>query len=294
LIYLVGSIFFSSYLALSFKVVERFNIPVFQAIVFNYITCVITGSVVNGTFPITQSSFNEPWMMWALIMGTMFIITFNLIGYTVQKIGVAVTSVAHKLSLVIPFAFSIYLYNETATWIKITGVAIALSAVVLTCLPPEKGETPAHKHISGWMMFLLPALLFLGSGFVDTMVKYVEQTYLNDLNNNAYLISAFATAGLIGAILLIGILAAGKQKFDKRSIIAGIAIGIPNYFSIWCLVKVLSLYQGNSSAIIPINNMSIVLFSSVVAFIVFKEHLSLINWMGIILAIGAIALIAFG
>jgi drug/metabolite transporter (DMT)-like permease len=294
LIYLVGSILFSSYLALSFKVVERFNIPVFQAIVFNYITCVITGSVVNGNFPVTQSSFNEPWMKWALIMGAMFIITFNLVGYTVQKIGVAVTSVAHKLSLIIPFAFSIYLYNETATWIKITGVVVALAAVVLTCIPPEKGETPAHKHISGLKMFLLPALLFLGSGFVDTMVKYVEQTYLNDLNNNAYLISAFATAGTIGLILLIGMLTTGKQKFDKRSIIAGIAIGIPNYFSIWCLVKVLSLYQGNSSAIIPINNMSIVLFSSVVAFIVFKEHLSVINWLGIILAIGAIALIAFG
>ncbi|MGI8598732.1 MAG: hypothetical protein ACR2KB_05690 [Chitinophagaceae bacterium] len=294
MIYLVGSILFSSYLALSFKVVERFNIPVFQAIVFNYITCVITGSVANGNFPVTQSSFTEPWMMWALIMGTMFIITFNLVGYTVQKIGVAVTSVAHKLSLVIPFAFSIYLYNETATWIKITGVVVALAAVVLTCIPPEKGETPAHKHISGLKMFLLPALLFLGSGFVDTMVKYVEQTYLNDLNNNAYLISAFATAGTIGLILLIGMLTTGKQKFDKRSIIAGIAIGIPNYFSIWCLVKVLSLYPGNSSAIIPINNMSIVLFSSVVAFIVFKEHLSVINWLGIILAIGAIALIAFG
>ena len=294
MIYLVGSILFSSYLGLSFKVVERFNIPVLQAIVFNYFTCVITGSVVNGNFPVKASSFNEPWMIWAFIMGTMFIITFNLVGYTVQKIGVAVTSVAFKLSLVIPFIFSIYLYNETVTWIKIAGVVVALAAVVLTCLPPEKGETPAHKHISAWMMFLLPALIFFGSGFVDTMVKYVEQTFLNDTNNNAYLISAFGTAAVMGLIFLAIMLATGRQKFDKRSIIAGIAIGIPNYFSIWCLVKVLSMYQGYSSAIIPINNMSIVLLSSVVAFIVFKEHLSKINWLGIILAIGAIALIAFG
>jgi uncharacterized membrane protein len=57
---------------------------------------------------------------------------------------------------------------------------------------------------------------------------------------------------------------------------------------------VLKEYQGQSSAIIPINNMGIVLFSSLAAFVLFKEKLSLINWMGILLAIGAIALIAFG
>jgi uncharacterized membrane protein len=69
---------------------------------------------------------------------------------------------------------------------------------------------------------------------------------------------------------------------------------VPNYFSIWCLVHVLKQYQGNSSAIIPINNMGIVLFSAVAAWVLFKEQLTTINWLGIVLALGAIALIAFG
>jgi uncharacterized membrane protein len=71
-------------------------------------------------------------------------------------------------------------------------------------------------------------------------------------------------------------------------------IGIPNYFSIWCLVQVLKDYQGNSSAILPINNMGIVLFSTVAAWIFFRERLSKLNWLGIILSIAAIAFIAFG
>jgi len=84
------------------------------------------------------------------------------------------------------------------------------------------------------------------------------------------------------------------MKFDKRAIAAGILIGVPNYFSIWCLLKVLKDFAGNSSAIIPINNMGIVLFSTIAAFLLFKENLSKLNWLGILLSIAAIALIAFG
>jgi uncharacterized membrane protein len=171
---------------------------------------------------------------------------------------------------------------------------IALAAVVLTCWPQKQDETAAHKHLPKSLTILVPVVLFISSGLLDTTIKYVEQTYINESNNNAYLIASFATAAVIGSIALLVAVLSGKQKFNPRSIIAGIAIGIPNYFSIWCLVHVLKQYQGNSSAIIPINNMGIVLFSSLVAWVVFKERLTPVNWMGIVLSLGAIALIAFG
>lgn len=285
---------FSSYLTLSFKVLERLGIPAFQAIVFNYLTCVVTGSIVNGSFPLSAESTEQTWFHWALVMGTTFIILFNLIAYTAQKIGIAVASVANKLSLVIPFAFSLYLYGEVATWIKITGIVLAVLAVFLTCYPSKKENGHPDKKASGSLLLLLPALLFLGSGLLDSLVKYVEQTYLNVGNSDAYLIASFATAGGIGSIVLLFLVLTRRQKFDKRSVLAGIAIGIPNYFSIWCLVRMLQAYQGNSSAVIPINNMGIVLFSSVVAWLLFKERLSALNWTGIALSLVAIGLIAFG
>lgn len=293
MLFLLGSIILTSWLTLSFKIVERFNIPVFQAIVFNYIACVITGSFVNGAFPVSGSTFAESWFKWSLLMGLMFVSIFNLVGITAQKMGVAVTSVANKLSLVIPFVFSIYLYNESTTWIKLAGIVIALAAVVLTCIPSASGLEPSGKpfHLSN---LFLPVVLFISSGLLDTLIKYVEQTELNDGNKNAYLITSFGVAAVLGSITLLFLLLTGKVKFDKRSILAGIMIGVPNYFSIWCLVRVLKDYQGNSSAIFPINNMGIVLFSTVAAWIFFKERLSTLNWLGIVLSIAAIALIAFG
>jgi drug/metabolite transporter (DMT)-like permease len=226
-------------------------------------------------------------------MGSIFISLFNVIGYTTQKLGVTVASVANKLSMVIPFAFSIYLYKEEPTWLKVAGVFLALVAIVFTCIPPKKDPKSYQKSL-GLLPIILPAVLFIGSGSLDTLVKYVEQNYLNASNSNAYLIASFATAGVLGIIALLITVLTGKQRFNPYSILAGILIGVPNYFSIWCLVKVLKDSPGNSSAIIPINNMGIVLFSSVMAALLFKERLSIINWIGILLAVGAIALIAFG
>ena len=82
--------------------------------------------------------------------------------------------------------------------------------------------------------------------------------------------------------------------FKVDQIIAGVCIGIPNYFSIWCLVHFLQDSPWETSASLPVNNMGIVLSSTLVAAIVFKEKLSVINWTGIALSAIAIYLIAFG
>ena len=294
MIYLFGSILFSSYLTLSFKVLQRLRINTLQAIVFNYIACVCTGSVVNGSFPVNKENIAAPWFVWALLMGAMFISIFNVIGFTTQKLGVAVASVANKLSMVIPFVFSIYLYHESSTVLKIAGIVVALIAVVLTCYPSEKNNE-SSQH-SKKLLLLLPVLLFVSSGLLDTLIVYVKNNFFirPEDNFNTFLITAFSVAATIGFLILLLQVATGRQSFSLKAILAGIIIGVPNYFSIWCLGKVITAYQGNSSAIIPVNNMGIVLFSAVAAWLLFKERLSFINWMGIILAIAAIALIAYG
>ncbi len=294
MLYLIGSIILTSYLTLSFKVLERFKISVLQAIVFNYWVCVAMGSVVNGSFPLNRAVAEHQWFRWACLMGLSFILLFNLIAFITQRIGVSVASVANKLSLVIPFLFSLYLYHENVTVIKVAGIVVALTAVVLTCWPKKRDVHMDKKKASPLLLFALPALLFVGSGLLDTMIKYVEQHYLDGTNQNAYLIASFASAAVIGSCWLAILFIMKKQRFDRRALLAGLLIGIPNYFSIWCLVQVLQRSPGESSAIIPINNMGIVLFSAVMAWLLFRERLSAINWAGILLAIAAIALIAFG
>lgn len=292
MIYLIGSIVLSSWLTLSFKFIERYRIPTLQAIVVNYFVCVITGALVQGDFPFSNTTLNEKWFPWALVMGTTFIVSFNIIGFTAQRMGVAVASVANKLSLVVPFLFSIYLYQESVTVLKVAGILLALVSVWLTSMPNATASPSGATHQK--QLLWLPVLLFVGSGLLDTMIKYVETSYLNTANQNAFLITAFLVAGLFGLMYMLLGIYRGNIQWDNRSLWAGLIIGVPNYFSIWCLVQVLKAYTGNSTAIIPVNNMGIVLFSTLMAMWLFREKLSAMNWTGIALAVIAIAMIAFG
>jgi drug/metabolite transporter (DMT)-like permease len=293
MLYLIGSILLTSYLTLAFKVCERYQVNIFQAIVFNYITCVITGSVVNGSFPVNAGVMATPWFKWACVMGVLFVSIFNIIGLTTQKIGVAVASVANKLSLIIPVVLSVYLYHETVAGWKLVGVILALVAVVLTCYQDRNQEAKKGNSLRKWEYFL-PFILFIGSGLLDALINHVQKQYVTEENKNAYLISGFLSAAVIGFTLLLIQYISGRQKFAFRHLLAGIIIGVPNYFSIWCLVRFLKQSPWQSSASIPVNNMGIVLFSSVVAWLFFKERLSKINWLGILLSLIAIYLIAFG
>ncbi|OQP51841.1 hypothetical protein A4H97_26935 [Niastella yeongjuensis] len=291
LIFLIASIVLTAWLTISFKIIDRLGINNLQAIVYNYTVCVITGSIVNGSFPVNAALVHQPWFAWALVMGACFISLFNLAAYTVQKIGVAAATVAYKLSMVIPFLFSLYLYHEKATILKFAGVALALLAVWFTTRPA--GGSKKSKQVS-WLLWAMPLLLFVGSGLLDAMIKYVEQAFINPANQNAYLISAFFVAASTGWLILFYLFATGQQKMSGRAVLAGIGIGVPNYFSIWTLLGALKGYANNSSAIIPINNMGIVLLTALVAWLIFKEKLSATNWLGIALSLGAIALIAYG
>ena len=296
MIFLIGSIILSSYLTIAFKVCDRFRIDKFQAIVFNYLACAVTGCVVSGTVPSFAESAASPWFAWALVMGAAFIVIFNLIALTVQKAGLAIASVASKLSLIIPFVFSILFYNDPAIPMKIVGVILALVAVVLTLYPhPSPAETGAGKTSTfNLQVILLPFVVFVTTGLLDTLIKYVEQYFITPANNDQYLITSFGAAFLLGLLYLVFLLITGKTKLSAKAFVAGVLIGIPNYFSIWCLMKVLKEYSTISSVIIPVNNLGIVLFSAMVAWLFFKERLAKINWIGIVLAIIAIALIAFG
>jgi drug/metabolite transporter (DMT)-like permease len=291
LLFLIASIVLTAWLTISFKIIDRLGINNLQAIVYNYTVCVITGSLVNGSFPINGALVHQPWLGWALLMGACFISLFNLAAYTVQKIGVAAATVAYKLSMVIPFLFSLYLYHEKSTIWKFAGVGLALLAVWFTTRPAAGNKKV--KKVS-WLIWAMPLLLFVGSGLLDTMIKYVEQAFINQANQNAYLITAFCVAASVGWLILFYLFATGRQKMSGRAVLAGIGIGVPNYFSIWTLLKALKGYSGNSSAIIPINNMGIVLLTALVAWLIFKEKLSATNWLGIALSLGAIALIAYG
>jgi len=291
MLFLLLTILLNAYLSVSFKVFPRFKIDTLQAIVFNYCTCVLTGSVFLGYFPIGAESVQQGWFPWALLMGSLFVSIFNLMGYVTIKESVAISTIANKLSLVIPVLFAVWLYGEPLTPLKISGIILAIPAVWLSVRSRGGMRSKAG--------FFWPLLLFFGSGFLDTLVNFVTQKYFAEGAQQfqsaqaAYLVHSFAAAASIGLLLLAYLWATGKKTFSWRNVWAGIIIGIPNYFSIYYLIRLLNSGFMATSSAIPVVNIGIVLTASVAAILLFRESTSRQRLAGIALSVISILLIAF-
>ena len=291
MLFLLLTILLNVLLSVVFKIFARFGVDNLQAIVVNYWTCVITGSLFSGHFPIHAASMQEAWFPWTLVMGAGFISIFNLIAYCTKADGITTTTVANKLSMVIPAGFALWLYGDRLTTGKGAGILLAFPAVYLsTRSKTEEGR----KQQLFW-----PMLLFTGSGLLDTLVNYIAKQYFSTGNEaadiagqNVFLIHTFAVAGSIGLLLCIALLALKKIRFSWKNVIAGCLLGVPNYFSIFFFFRLLQSGYLSSSAAIPVNNIGIVLASAITAVLFFKEKATLFRVIGLLLSVTSILMIA--
>lgn len=281
--YLLLSIAASSLIFVIFKLFARYNINTLQAIVVNYCIAFATGIITYTGDTTVQEAMDSQWFLGALALGFVFISVFNLMAITTQKSGLSVVSVATKMSVIIPIIFGIFYYQESAAFLKIIGISLALVAVYLAS---SKEKSSLSKG-----SILLPFLILIGSGIIDVSLKFIEQAYVKESDAGIFSATIFASAGILG-ILMIGYqLFQGKAHIKLKNIIAGIILGVPNYFSIYFLVQALRIEGMDSSSIFTLNNVSIVILSTLLGIFLFKEKLALKNWIGIGLAILSIVLV---
>lgn len=285
--FLILSILCSSLIFVIFKVFNAHKVNTLQAIVVNYYTACIIG-FYNYDAPISVIKIiDSDWFIGALVLGILFISIFNVMALTTQKNGLSVASVASKMSFAIPIIFGLYTYNETLNIQKGIGIILALVSVYLACL---KAKQTAHISLKN---FTLPLLLFLGSGVIDTSIKYIEDRYLYDNGIPVFSATVFLCAGLIG-LTLLGVKAIKHGfNFSYKSIIGGMVLGFINYYSIYMLLKALHMPSLESSVVFTINNVAIVMLSTLLGLVFFKERLSQKNCLGIGLAIISIVLVTF-
>lgn len=293
MIYLLLCILSSAAVLVTFKFAEHLKVNTFSAILVNYITACLAGFFLANGDVKPLLNLNIGTVIFMLILGTMFISVFRLIGLSTQRAGVAVTSVAAKMSVILPILFSVWIdANDSLNTIKIVGIVLALVSVLLTTYKKEK-----LTHGSAGLY--LPLIIFIGIGIIDSSVKYAQTTFVTNELNPIFNSAVFAIAGTIGfAILPFNKPAANNLKHIKTWIL-GVVLGLVNFGSMYFMIAALNHAdaltgkQMQGSILFGINNIGVVVASVFIGLMLFKERPTRTNWAGILLSVISIVILAY-
>lgn len=283
---LLLSILFSSLIFVIFKLFDTHKVQTIYAIIINYVTAGLVGILFyNKPVQLYEIPKND-WFYGTLLLGVLFIVVFNLMAKTSQRLGVSVASVATKMSLVIPVILGLILYNEKLSFFKTSGIILALAAVYFASVK----DTPRAIQKR---TLLLPVMVFLGSGIIDASIKYMEENHVSTNEFPIFSATVFGAAAFTGILFILLRSFKKPLKLNFKNVLGGIALGVPNFFSIFFLLRALQNETLNSASIFTLNNVAIVMFSTLLGIVLFKEKISPKNWGGILLAVISIILVAF-
>ncbi len=285
MIYLLLSITSSAVIVTLFKYFERYKVDLYYPIIINYFVASGLGLFLNNYKTGFYDVLHSNWIVLAIIIGTLLIAMFFVIGLSIQKAGITVTTVSSRMSLIIPISFSIIYYGENVGAVKLIGILLAIFAVLFSVI--KKGKIKINQKY-----FYLPFLAFLGGGIIDSLVKYSQQEYLSFDNTALFSGILFTFSAVIGLFISFFKRAPIKNFIKPKVLISGILLGIANFFSMLFFIKALANCKYDSSIVFGLNNIGIILFSVVIAILVFKERLSVINKIGIVLAFLAIIILS--
>lgn len=245
------------------------------------------GALMQGELPFTTSMISSPWFRYDIVLGVLFIFGFNVGAVSYQLFGIAFTSVMQRMSIILTVAVTIVFFGESAPWLKIIGVLIAISAIYLINQKKDADQQISQKKI----YIMVPALVLIFTSIIEIVLFVAEHQEIVGQDQMPFTTHAFGMAGIFGLMFLIPGYVTGRFKFNIKHVTAGIILGLPNYFSIYLITVILAKGM-EGSVLFPMLNVSILLLSAVIGSWHFHEKLTRKNWMGIVCSMIAIALIA--
>lgn len=299
MLFLSLSIVLSVLLLLNFRLFPRYDINTFQAIVFNYPVCFLTGLLLLPTGQSFTIDFSQTWTWLALGLGVGFILTFMLSGASTQRMGITVTSLANNLSLVVPVCFSLFIFQtggKLFDGLNYLGLLLAVVAVGLSTYKKESATdatTPTTTRRSGSSV-LLPIAVFLFYGATNTMINYMNLHYIPSADKTVQVTLTMVLGAVVAGLLMLVVrLVQGKETIQAKSLLGAVTLGVPNFLSFYTLLLALSAFGSNGAFVYPLYNIGVILVAAIMAALFFKEQLSTVNKIGLAMAVVAIGLISW-
>ena len=283
MLYLILAIVFSSGVFVTMRFFKRFELDNHQALMWNYVFATVTGFLICRHYDTIPQLVHESWFGLSLLTGFWFIFTYLLMTASTQSSGITITSLSSKLSVVLPTLAGVLIFHQRLNLKVAAGIALALVALVLVL--GGDGKTSDNDRKINW---LLPVLIFFGTGTGDILMKLNEQH--NTGHNMGFMIAfIYLIATLFGIMLVAYDLIRGKSKWQSKNLLGGIVLGVINFFSTFCVFHAMRYFD--NVVLFPIYNIGVECLTALIGWLLFKEKLSWKNYLGLAIAIVAVVLI---
>lgn len=262
---------------------ERYKVHLLTGIIINYLVCYLCGVILMGV-QAPWEYFNAPWIGYAIGLGFFFITGFNFVGSTVALYGISLATLMQKMSLVISVAFALIYFSEPLSWMKVIGLVAGFVSIIL-----YNSTVWKERHLYKGLIYI-PILAWIISGIIEIGLLFTQKKDLIAGGDAAFVSLIFLTAGIMG-LLWAFIQKEHQELLKARSLGWGVLLGVPNFFSMYYLVKLLGT-DWQSSIALPVNNIGILFCAALVGIVFFRERISKIQWVGLALSIISIFILS--
>lgn len=283
MIYVLLSVCCSVLVGVLIKIARKRSVDVQQMVLWNYPTTVaLTYFLFRPDIGVLQE-VTLPYLYY-LPLAIMLPCLFIFIALAVRYSGIVKTDVAQRMSLFIPLIASFVLFNEAVQVRKIIGILIGVVAVICSVSWRDQEDKPNSKNI-------YPFIVFIGMGFIDILFKQVAQYKNIPYTTSMFLV--FVGAMIFAFMILLYFSWTKRQRWDKDAILWGLFLGLFNFANIYYYMRAHRAISDNPSIVFTTMNVGVIVLGSLVGVFVFKEKLTLLNKIGLLLAVISIILIAY-
>ncbi len=291
---LILSVVLAVFLGICFKVWPRFEVRVLPGILHNYIACIVAATVVNGQWPLPLSVLQEVWFPLAIGLSLFFIAGFYLFGISISVWGMATMSAVQKMSLVISALYAIVMYGEVLNLVKGMGIVLGLAAIPMLLVRQKKD--PQMTAIEGAMpngrALALVLGTFLLAGGIEIGLLVAESGLVQSTGDPRFIAVIFAGAFAFGWIINLRSPLDRAAFFTGKHMLAGWLLGVPNFFSIYFLMRAIG-GDLDASVVFPVNNIATILLSTLLGVFFFRETFGMKNGWGMLFALMSLTLLTF-
>ena len=297
ILFLIIATVLTAMFSIVFKIFHRKDIDANQAIFFNYLTAFVLGVLFSLNGGAVVNPLKADWLIDVIILGFIFMSGMVMLSASTRRVGVAISTVCSRASMVIPIIVS-YMFIEGSAkpkWLLIVLVLVDMTLTIWT-------DKPESGHKFTLLDILAPVTVFLMFGASNAYLKVLQhRVTVNDtaaglseqvINSEISLV----TASVFFVAMLMCLFSFFKKGQDgKRSplllknVTGGVVLGFVNYFCTYTLM--LSMKTIDSSFLFPVHNIGIVAIGAIVGWLAFNEKLKPHQVLGIVLAAVSIALL---